>query len=428
MPRRRHRDQSGFTLMEVLIALVLVTFIVIALADGLLTNIRVDASFKDRQRRTAALTSFGEALRNLSYRPCADTLWYQKSYEDAVAGVIDEAGKPLLDLRREKFGLLAGSTVAVKKIEYWVPEEYPVDANYQLDDPKMGTWQEICDEDSGTQRLDISVTYKGSTSDATVVMRNHGGMAVQQFLDPIRPVPGNVRPRASFTAEQISPVPAPVDFEFTPDATDGDGTVTKLIWDYGDGISGEQTPDAGSFPPVAHTYYPGTYMVRLTVVDDSGGQTTVARSISVPGKPLAVPSCAEQPTNCFRLLRQRTTGGSTRSYDFAWPAVPGVFEYEVRIRYCVHSWARFPAWLGGGTIFDDTSCADGDTQRFGSPGGTMNYDWSRTPRWGNLINWGGFDSSIFGSYGIEYYGLATIRARVGEAWGPATVDRFDIDW
>lgn len=72
-----------------------------------------------------------------------------------------------------------------------------------------------------------------------------------------------------------------VAFDATGSA-DPDGDLTAYAWDFGDGDSGE-----GKSP--SHTYRSGgEYTVRLNVTDDSGGVSSLARTVSVTGVPVGV--------------------------------------------------------------------------------------------------------------------------------------------
>jgi PKD repeat protein len=63
---------------------------------------------------------------------------------------------------------------------------------------------------------------------------------------------------------------SPLSVAFTANASDSDGTVAQVTWDFGDG-------DAGAGASAQHLYRaPGRYMPSVTVVDDVGETRTVA--------------------------------------------------------------------------------------------------------------------------------------------------------
>jgi type II secretory pathway pseudopilin PulG len=64
--QRRQRDQRGLTLIEAVLALVIVVVAIISIAGGLLVSARVDNFANETQRANLALQTFVE---NLEYRP-----------------------------------------------------------------------------------------------------------------------------------------------------------------------------------------------------------------------------------------------------------------------------------------------------------------------------------------------------------------------
>lgn len=67
--------------------------------------------------------------------------------------------------------------------------------------------------------------------------------------------------------------------KFAASASDADGQVQSLVWDFGDGTQ-------GSGDAVTHKYKaPGNYQVTLTVTDDMGGSTVVSKLVSVQTSP-----------------------------------------------------------------------------------------------------------------------------------------------
>jgi len=91
--------------------------------------------------------------------------------------------------------------------------------------------------------------------------------------------PFNSNPVASFTASAVSgEAPLTVNFSGIL-STDSDGTITKYEWDFGDGGS-------GSGKSTSHTYSSaGSFTAVLLVTDDSGGQDTAQKTITVTAPP-----------------------------------------------------------------------------------------------------------------------------------------------
>jgi Tfp pilus assembly protein PilV len=63
----RPRPQGGFTLLEAIVSLALVSTVVLALASGLLTSVRSSDSAKRTQEIDASLSSFAESIKTAPY-------------------------------------------------------------------------------------------------------------------------------------------------------------------------------------------------------------------------------------------------------------------------------------------------------------------------------------------------------------------------
>ncbi len=76
---------------------------------------------------------------------------------------------------------------------------------------------------------------------------------------------------------------------------DPDGTISSFDWDFGDGTSG-----TGS--SVEHTYATsGRYVIRLTVTDDRGAQSTTTRTLLMNSKPTAQFTFSIDSGNALRV-------------------------------------------------------------------------------------------------------------------------------
>jgi PKD repeat protein len=109
-------------------------------------------------------------------------------------------------------------------------------------------------------------------------------------------------PIADFGVAPASPtVGEPVRFDGTA-STDFDGQVIRFEWDFdGDGVI-----DATG-PIVEHTFFePGTHVVSLTVVDDSGNTDVLSLSIEVVGAAAAAPVGSGLPVAGFLVQRSPT--------------------------------------------------------------------------------------------------------------------------
>ena len=367
---RPTQSQEGSTFLEVLVALVLISFVVIALVNGLLTSTKSDNASSQTQKLNAALTSFSEALKDLDYKPCADAAWYQGVYRDALAGLSPAEA-------RKRFGIAASSSVSVTDIKYWRPYVAAGSSSTTtIVPPTNGSFETSCStatgsiSDAGTQLLSFTVTNGSRTSYGQIVKRDPSGIGYTSYVATTTTVDPNknTAPIAGFTATQVSGGT----WTFASTSVDPGGSVVGLSWDLGDlttvGTSSTLTPS------VTHTFYPGLFIVRLIATDNKGATSSSSRTISVAGTPSGVTG--------FRLVRVRHGGGTAAIYDFAWNRIPGVQEYDIKIRWCLGSW--------------DFACAGSTDYLFGDVAG----------------------GSISRSFVLIPGYRASIRARVGSSWGP----------
>lgn len=356
----RHRcGQGGMTLIEVLVSMMLAAVLVIALANGLLTSVTSNNGNRAVQETNAMLTSFGDSLKELAYKECADPGWYQALFADLLAGTAPAD-------RFQKFGVSDVSQVQVTKVEYWRP---PAPTTSLGQRPTNGTFEEACEEDGGTQLITFTAR-KSATSGfkrhGQIVKRNPEGMGYEEYIAPTTTLrEGNVPPRASFTAVHLGNG----EYEFTSTATDSPpGTVTEWSWDFDDNTVPATTED------VTHTFGPGVFKVRLRVTDNEGATSSASQTITIAGVPGVVQN--------FRLIRVRHGGGTSAIYDYGWTAIPGVQQYEITTRWCDPL-----DWFG---------CTSPERHLFGDVSG----------------------ASIAVDFPYVPFYRASIRARVGDQWGP----------
>jgi len=122
---------------------------------------------------------------------------------------------------------------------------------------------------SGTYEIKLRVTSdQGAVDELT--------KQVTLFNDP---------PVAALAAPTSADTNTPVSFS-AAGSSDSNGTITERLWDFGDGSE----PAGGD--QVRHTYSkPGTYTVRLTVLDNEGasGTTTAPIRVAAPSPPNSGP-------------------------------------------------------------------------------------------------------------------------------------------
>ncbi len=95
---------------------------------------------------------------------------------------------------------------------------------------------------------------------------------------------------------------------FFANVFDPDGTIVSYYWNFGDGST-------SSLPNPSHTYeQSGNYTVTLIVTDDSGEQTVIEKTITVPNIP-PIAGFSYTPRNITTVLTVTFNGGEPYSFD-----------------------------------------------------------------------------------------------------------------
>jgi len=103
---------------------------------------------------------------------------------------------------------------------------------------------------------------------------------------------------------------APLDVSFNGAYShDDDGAIAEYHWNFGD----PQRPKSASEPMTAHTFtYPGTYLVKLTVIDDEGAIDSQQIAIVVSNAP---PVAEASVSNDAPFPGDRVVFNASGSYD-----------------------------------------------------------------------------------------------------------------
>lgn len=147
----RVRGQSGFSLVEVLVCILLAGSVVMSIAYGMLTLMRVNKMAFEREQIQLAINNFTERLKVTSYIPCAGAPAGQPSAADynSLPGLwVPERG---------------GMTATVTAVEYW--------------DDAADRFSTTCPSgpDQGTQRLTVEVSWRGRSGTGQVVIETKSG-------------------------------------------------------------------------------------------------------------------------------------------------------------------------------------------------------------------------------------------------------------
>lgn len=80
--RTHTADQRGVALVEVLLAMAIMSILFVTLALGMVTSVRASSTVNDHQRAETVLSAYAEALKQLEYQPCATAEQYEDAYEE----------------------------------------------------------------------------------------------------------------------------------------------------------------------------------------------------------------------------------------------------------------------------------------------------------------------------------------------------------
>ena len=268
----RERAQAGYSLVEVLVSIVLISLLIGAIAAGVLTVGRASASANGEARANVLVTAYGEALRQLSYRQCSDA--------GSVGDLADiyEAAYRDYDAELEEWQRLipSGSTETSAEV-------------ISVDTVGGCT---AGNPDSGQQILTIRVESNGITRTARVVKR-----------DPDYVQAG---PVARITAQTVS---ASGDAQSVHILSGATSTPLEdiIAWEWDCGSDGTLTGEDDDDPIEVECTYTadvgaaGTKTARLTVTDYTGLTSSTTVTLDVP------------KANAARLAPKATIGATPTS-------------------------------------------------------------------------------------------------------------------
>lgn len=165
--------------------------------------------------------------------------------------------------------------------------------------------------DSTVQSIDLNLLLKEGTNTFTITAVDTGGQESPHsepfYLDvPPEDPAANQLPLADIAVSQATgTAPLTITFDATA-SSDPDGTIVGFDWSFGDG-------QQGIGDVINYTYTdPGSYVVVLSVTDDSGGVSTATRVVTVEAPP---PTVNETPI--ASISASATSGSAPLSVSFS---------------------------------------------------------------------------------------------------------------
>jgi prepilin-type N-terminal cleavage/methylation domain-containing protein len=162
--RRYRQNQSGVSLVEMLVVLALVSGIVLVLALGLQTVVTTDGRTNRKQRNNLALTSVTEALRrnDVSYQVCCPDS--EICNFDGAASLADRYEERALDKLGD--GDAEIPDFQVTEVAYWQAGDFATPPSTE-----GGKFSTTCIPDATALRLSVEVSLSGETLRGQVVKR-----------------------------------------------------------------------------------------------------------------------------------------------------------------------------------------------------------------------------------------------------------------
>jgi PKD repeat protein len=160
------------------------------------------------------------------------------------------------------------------------------------------------DGSPASTEVDPAHTYtsQGVFTATLTVTDDKGGTDTAEVVVTVSPT--NVAPSVNISATPTFGK-APVSVDFTSSTSDSDGTVTGIVWDFGDGSPTSTDPNP------SHVYAAGVWTATLTATDDDGATTTRSIEIrSLPNLPPTAHAAATPSNGRAPLLVQLSSSGS----------------------------------------------------------------------------------------------------------------------
>jgi len=254
-----HRDQAGFSLIEILVSIALIGVMVSALTAGIITTMRASSTANSISRATALLTSARATVAQLNYIECGSGELVQR-YNQALQQHNQNLPEADKLIPTDAVGMSA-SVIAVNTVGGCEADAL----------------------DAGQQKLTISVTVRGVSLDGFQVKRGEP-LLLRPVITPQYLNPGSGDPIGIFLLSAINSVPLSEIDRFDWDCGNGNGTTPSTRYTTND----PSDPDIECRYP-AQVGTNTEYTVTLTVTDIRQKVATTTRVVTVDPSGADVP-------------------------------------------------------------------------------------------------------------------------------------------
>ncbi|VAW52584.1 hypothetical protein MNBD_GAMMA06-1144 [hydrothermal vent metagenome] len=188
LSRTSRKQQSGFTLVEIAVVLVIVGFLVGSFVGTFAERIdttRRDNTKKELDEIKKILKAYAYSQASVPYLPCPDISVPPDGLEDRTLGVCD-AGTATGLLPYATLGIGNGDAWGVR-YEYWVDSNYSVSTGFVLTEPATG---------NATINTRVGDAIRTIANNAAAVIFSHGknslgGISIDDINQPVIPALGN---------------------------------------------------------------------------------------------------------------------------------------------------------------------------------------------------------------------------------------------
>jgi prepilin-type N-terminal cleavage/methylation domain-containing protein len=283
---RLHSDEGGFTLVEVMAAITVLAIGIFAAAQALTFGLSTTGLSRQRLAARAGLDQQMEEARALNYDnlvlsdpdpglthatdPSDPDYWVDtanQTYDPdgsgplAAESLVRVAGaSPALQHYQNPF-VVGSTTYTVYRYVTWVDSS--TDGTGEAADTD-GNSDGVSEGSQDMKRVTVVVTWTDEFG-RTPVNQSQSSLFSDGKIVYKTPA-ANAPPTVSCPTASVSGLTV----DFTAVASDSDGTIASVSWDFGDSATG-----TGS--TVSHTYSSaGTYSITNTVIDNGGGSASNA--------------------------------------------------------------------------------------------------------------------------------------------------------